>query len=82
MKPDIWYQFESIASRTFELKPSRKMELCFALNNLRAVLFHGQPLLSGQLSKPFCAALIPTLHRVCSGLYVCESYISLVVVHC
>jgi hypothetical protein len=81
MKPDIWYQFESIASRTFELKPSSKMELFFALNNLRAILFHGQPLLSGQLSKSFCTALMPTLHRVCSGLYVCEIYISTVAVH-
>jgi hypothetical protein len=31
-----------------------------------------QPLLSGQLSKPFCAALMPTLHCICSGLHVCE----------
>jgi hypothetical protein len=82
MKPDIWYQFESIASRTFELKLSSRMELWFALNNLRAVLFHSQPLLSGQLSKPFCAALMPTLHHICSSLYVCESYIPSIVGHC
>ena len=50
------------------------MELFLALNKLRAVLFNDQPLLSGQLSEPFCAALIPTLHCVCSGLHVCEGY--------
>ena len=49
------------------------MELYLALNNLRAVLFNDQLLLSGQLSEPFCATLIPPLHCVCSGLYVCES---------
>jgi hypothetical protein len=38
---------------------SSKMELCSALNNLRAVLLNDQQLLSGQLSEPFLAALIP-----------------------
>jgi len=45
------------------------------MNNLQAVLFDDQLLLSGELSKPFCVALIPTLHCVCSGLHVCESYL-------
>ena len=51
------------------------MELYLILDSLRAILFNDQPLLSGQLSKPFCAALIPTLQSVCSGLYVCKRYL-------
>jgi len=48
------------------------MELYYlALNNLRAILFDDQPLLNGQLSEPFCAALIPPLDCIFSGLYVC-----------
>ena len=83
MKPDIWYwQFESVSYGAKQLKPSSKLELYLALNNLRAVLFNGQPLLSGQLSKPIYAALIPTLHGVCSGLDVCESYLPSVVGCC
>ena len=67
------------------LKLSNKKEVYLALNNLQAVLFNDQPLLSGQLSKPFCAALIPLLHFVIyvgSGLDVCESYLPFVVGHC
>ena len=45
------------------------------MNNLRAALFNDQPLLSGLLSQPFCAALIPPLDCVCSELDVCESYL-------
>jgi hypothetical protein len=56
------------------------MELCLALNNLRAVLFNHQPLLSAQSSEPFCAALIPILHCVCFGLDVCESYLPSIVI--
>jgi len=56
------------------LKPSSKRELCLALNNLQAVLVNDQPLLSEQLSEPFCAALIPPLYCACSGLYVCPNY--------
>jgi hypothetical protein len=58
------------------------MELCLVLNKLRAVLFNNQPLLSEQPSEPFCAALMPPLYCVFSGLYVCESYIPPVVGHC
>ena len=53
------------------------MELYLGLNNLRAALNNDQPLPSAQLSKPFCAALIPPLECVCSGLYVCETYLHL-----
>jgi hypothetical protein len=51
------------------------MELCLALNNLRAALFN-KPLLSDEhFSKPFCTALIPILHCICfHALHVCESY--------
>jgi hypothetical protein len=54
------------------------MELYLALNNLRAVLFNDQPLLSAQL----CAVLIPPLRCVFSGLNVCESYLPSIMEHC
>ena len=62
------------------LEPS--IELCLVLNKLRAVLFNDQPLLSAQLSEPFCAALLPILQCICSGLHVCESYLPSVMGHC
>ena len=77
-----WYQFQLVFTGGFALKPSSKMELYLALNNLRAMLFNDQLLLSGQLSKPLCAALIPPLRCVCSGLNVCESHLPSVVGHC
>jgi len=61
---------------------SMKTELYLALNNLRNVLFSDQPLLSGQLSKPLCTALIPTLHCIYSGLRVGDSFLLTVVWHC
>jgi hypothetical protein len=72
IKPYIWNQFQLVFMGSNAMALSSKMEL--VLNNLRAILFNDQPLLSGQLSKPFCAALILPLHCVFSGLYVCESY--------
>jgi len=68
------------------MKPS-SIEVYLALNNLRAILsgFNNQPLLSEQLSKPICAALIPILHFVISFhdlLNVCESYLPFVVGRC
>jgi len=68
-------QFRSVFTGALALKPSSKMELYLALNNLRAVLFNDQPLLSAQLSEPFCAVLIPPLRCVFSGLNVCEGYL-------
>jgi len=50
------------------------MELHYVLNNLRAALFDDQPLLSGCLSKPLGAALIPILHCVSTALYVGEGF--------
>ena len=75
----MWYQFHLFFRTADTLEPTSKIELCLALNKLRAVLFNDQPLLSAQLSEPFCAALLPTLHCICSGLYVCESYLPSVV---
>jgi hypothetical protein len=46
------------------------MELCLALNNLRAALFNDQPLLSGQPSEPFCAALMAPLDCVFALAYM------------
>jgi len=87
INPDIWHQFQLVCSGRFMLhaeatRTSSKMELCLALNNLRAALFNNQRLLSEQLSEPFGAALIPPLRCVCSGLYVCESYLPSLVGHC
>jgi len=82
MNPGIWCQFESVFFGARWLKSSDKIELCLALNNLQAVLFNGQPLVSGQLSVPFCTALIPPLHCVSSGLHVCKSRVLSVVGHC
>jgi hypothetical protein len=82
INPDIWYQFQLVFTGALALKPSSKMELYLGLNNLRAILVNDQLLLSGQLSKPFCAALIPPLHCVYSGLHVGKSYLPSVVGHC
>ena len=78
----MWAQFQLVLTRAFGLKLLSKMELYLALNNLRAVLFNDLPLLGGQLSKPFCAALLSTLYCVCTGLRVSEGYLPSVVWRC
>ena len=78
INPDIWQQFEFVfrgANEWDTCTSSLKTELYLALNKLQTILFSDQPLLSGKFSMLFCAALIPTLHCVCSALNVSESYL-------